>query len=1206
MKREEFLNKIKNWESSGRFAQEAAAGGRISVHALSGSGARYFAAAARRAVFPEKKLVYIVPNEFAARRACDDLEILTGERCAVIEPSEYMFYNVLARSRDVDYSRMEALTAAASGECTCLVVPAQALAQYTLPKSAFANCDFYLKEGENYDITETCGRLASMGYVRVPTVDGKRQFAVRGDILDIFPTGGEMPYRVEFYGDTVDMIKIFDPVTQRSTKRVESLSIQPESEFRLAEKNLDDIERRIFESLERKLSRTDSEREKSEYREYAERCVAGIRSGVDFPGQDRFVPFLIGREHTLEEFFGDAFVFAEDPAAVLNAVESVNESHMELCATVEGNGFVPDELYSLYMSPDEVLEILERTSAVMLEPYVLAGDDSEDPDRKNRGGKGKSAGLDDFEASGGKAAASARYSRGREGFFIRMKTLGGAAGNDILVKSMLRGWFESGVELVISCEKSGKFKGIRDELSRIADEMPDAECLVSEPLMQGFECESMGFALASEGTFFAGGSAARKKSAKKANVTDPNVILSDIKPGDYVVHDDHGIGIFMGIETREFEGVSKDYVVVSYAEGGKLYLPSLQLGTLHKYIGNEDQVPRISTLGGRDWQAEKEKVRNSLREYVEELAVLYAKRQTMEGYAFPRDSEWQAEFERRFEFEPTAEQLQCTEQIKRDMEDKKPMERLLCGDVGFGKTEVALRAAFKAVLGGKQVAILVPTTVLAQQHYRTAFERFKDFPVTVDYLCRFRTPKQVDTIKKELKEGKIDIVIGTHMLVAGNVEFKDLGLIVVDEEQRFGVMQKEKLKMRYPRADMLFLSATPIPRTLNMSLSKLRDISIITEPPKSRNPVQTYVIEMNDEIVKNAIYREMARRGQVFFLYNQVKEINTKCEALKRLVPEARICVAHGQMPERELERKMIDFIDRKYDVMLCSTIIESGLDIPNANTIIVENGHRLGLAQLYQIRGRVGRSDVRAYAYITYPKGLSLNPDATRRLETIREFTEFGSGIKVAMRDLEIRGAGTLLGERQSGDVSTIGYDLYCRMINDLITETTGGTVKEEVVVTVDFTVSSYIPGEYVSDPDTRMELYRKLAEIETDADIDDLTDEMLDRFPGEIPDNIIILMHLSRIKALAASCGIKSVIQSGDKIELEVETAHVFDGKIKDHFRVLSDNYRGRFNIMAGEKRIYAEYALSSHSVTYNHLKLIKEVELFLKRLNGDEAGK
>ncbi|MBO7399339.1 MAG: hypothetical protein J6T65_03660, partial [Clostridia bacterium] len=430
MKREEFLNRIKRWECSGRFAQEAAAGGRISVHALSGSGARYFASAARRAVFPEKKLVYVVPNEFAAKRACDDLEILTGERCVVIEPSEYMFYNVLARSRDVEYARMEALTAVAAGDYSCLVVPAQALAQFTLPKSAFTDCDFSLKEGENYDITETAGRLASMGYVRVPTVDGKRQFAVRGDILDIFPTAGEMPFRIEFYGDTVDLIKVFDPVTQRSVRRVESVSIQPESEFRLAKTDLDVTERRIRESLEKKLARTESERKKAEYREDAERCIAGIRSGVDFPGQDRFVPFLIGREHTLEEFFGDAFVFAEDPSAVLSAVESVNESHVELCTTVEGSGFLPDELYTLYMSPDEVLEMLERTSAVMLEPYVLAGDDIEDPDARKKNGKNK--GVDEFEAAGGKAAASVRYSRGREGFFIRMKTLGGAAGNDIL------------------------------------------------------------------------------------------------------------------------------------------------------------------------------------------------------------------------------------------------------------------------------------------------------------------------------------------------------------------------------------------------------------------------------------------------------------------------------------------------------------------------------------------------------------------------------------------------------------------------------------------------------------------------------------------------------------------------------------------------------------------------------------------------------
>ena len=1171
------------------------------IEGVSGSGARYFAAAFA-ASSGRKKLVYIAPNEFAAKQAASDLESFVDGGVLLLEPSDYMFFNAIARNRDREYKRVQTLKKLADGGYGALVLSPASLMQFTVDPEKFRDCDFRLEEGRDYDISSLADRLTRMGYVRVGMVDGTRQFSVRGDIFDIFPTSSEVPYRVFFFGDTVDVINTFDPVTQRSASRVEEVSVSPESEIRIAGKDRDELKKEILRSCETTCARMEGEPVLAQkFRNEAKSAAELLSGGNEFPGMDRYIPFIIGNEHCVLDYCKDAIVFSEDRHAILTAADLFLDEHMRVCRTVGQISFTPDELYSFFMPLERVAEIIDG-STVRLENIDETLEAVISEDRfKGAGGRNRKKKTDQgSDLTEGAGSALPRESKDVVTYKLKTKRIQSAASNEITLGEYLSSWFEKGIYVYLTTEKSERFSRIARDLGTFCRELPEIEWVSTLPVEEGFEIPEAGFALVSEKTFF--GSLESRSSGSKKKKAGDEEFFNDIHPGDYVVHDVHGIGIFRGIEAREVHGVTKDYVVLEYAGGGKLFLPSLELGTVHRYVGKDDTMPRISSLGSKDWQREKERVKRSLRAYVEELVELYAKRREIEGFAYPKDDELQAEFERRFEFEPTSDQLVCANEIKKDMEMSKPMDRLLCGDVGFGKTEVAFRAAFKAVAAGKQVAILAPTTVLCQQHYFTALERFGDFPVNIDYICRFRSSADIKKIKAALPEGSIDIIIGTHALIKGkDIDFKDLGLIIIDEEQRFGVMQKEKLKLLFPAADTLYMSATPIPRTLNMSLSKIRDISVISEAPRNRNPVQTYVIKLSDDVVRNAILREMARKGQVFYLSNRVISIQDRLAWLSKLVPEARICVAHGQMPEHELERVMRDFIKREYDVMLCTTIIESGLDIANANTIIVEHGERLGLAQMYQIRGRVGRSDVRAYAYITYPDEETLTEDAWRRLTAIREFTEFGSGLKVAMRDLEIRGAGSVFGEMQSGEVVTIGYDLYNRMLGSMISEVTGTPVKEEVTVTVDFTVSSYIPGEYISLPDARMEVHRKIAAISCANDISDMTDELLECFPGDIPQNIVNLMHLSYIRALGAECGVSRVVQTREKVEIEVADEHLFDSKIKAAYSALMADYHGRFNLMVSNQRLYGEYTIAKSVSLFKHTDVILDVERFFETLSG-----
>ena len=648
-------------------------------------------------------------------------------------------------------------------------------------------------------------------------------------------------------------------------------------------------------------------------------------------------------------------------------------------------------------------------------------------------------------------------------------------------------------------------------------------------ISSGFECYDLKLVVInmSEGLE----QVAKRKKSSNAFKEAQKVVYADLKPGDYVVHKSHGIGEFIGINTITADKVTKDYIKIKYKDEDILYVPTSSLDTVRKYIGTGDKEPRLNRLGSKEWENTKNRVKNNLREVAKDLIELYAKRQKMQGFAFSKDNEWQKQFEDEFPYQETDDQLRCIEEAKKDMEQAKPMDRLLCGDVGYGKTEVAIRLAFKAVMDQKQVAYLVPTTVLANQQYEEFKTRMSEFAINVELLNRFRTTKEQENIIKKLKLGEIDIVIGTHRILSKDVEFKDLGLLIIDEEHRFGVQDKEKIKQLKNSVDVLTMTATPIPRTLHMSILGIRDMSVIYEPPQNRRPVQTYVLEYDDEVVKEAITREIERNGQVFYLYNKVEGIEKKANEVSKLVPEAKVGFAHGKMTGKELEQIMMDFIQKKINVLVCTTILESGIDIPNANTIIVENADRLGLAQLYQIRGRVGRSDRQAYAYITYKREKLLSEVADKRLKAIKEFTEFGSGFKIAMRDLEIRGAGSLLGEIQHGHMEQVGYDTYCRLLDEVVKEMKGIEVKEEQDIQLDIDVSSYIPDNFIESNSQKIEIYQNIALCRTEEDIQNVIDEIIDRY-GHMPEELENLIEIARIKNLCKEANVLKISQRKDKV--------------------------------------------------------------------------
>jgi len=1056
----------------------------------------------------ESKGIYVAFNEMQARRFYEDFAFFLGDGALFFPTKEVMLYDVNAKSLDAVYQRIYALDRIIRGDYRVVVTSVEAVSHKLTDPGIFKKGIIEIGMESILDLQDIAKKLVMMGYERVETVEHRGEFAIRGGILDVYSIDCEMPVRIELFGDEVDSIRRFDTNTQRSVDSIKNARIIPARELIYPPEKKESIIKAIREDLAKAGKKNTALYQK------ISADIEKFRENSYFPGIDRYIPYIADNPFSIRDYAEDAIVFMDEPARQEQRLENLILENDEVCKGLLEKGHLLPGSMSIYFDYTEVYSRLSRNKLFVL----------------------NTINVDNIASSSSKT------------FSIPSRLMGSFHGNIDMLCESLTAWKKSKGRVLVLSGTRGRGERLRETLEEKGIEsvyihdltepvQPGQVVITHGSLQKGFEYPTIGFVVVSDREVFGQDRKPARTSSKHRG--KPIRAFAELSVGDYVVHQTHGIGQYVGIEKLVVDGAKRDYLKIRYQNSDYLYIPTSQLDLIQKYIGTEGKQPRLSKLGGSDWAKTKTKVKESLKKLAAELIELYAKRQSMKGFAFSKDTVWQKQFEEQFPFEETEDQLRCIEEIKADMESDKVMDRLLCGDVGFGKTEVALRAIFKAVMDGKQVAYLVPTTVLAQQQYNNFVERLRDFPVTVEVISRFKTPAQQKKILRDVSTGNIDILIGTHRLLQKDIKFKDLGLLVVDEEQRFGVAHKERIKSLAPGIDVLTLTATPIPRTLHMSLVGIRDISVIEDPPEERYPVQTYVMEYNREVIKDAIIREIGRNGQVFYLYNKVRTIDMKATEIQALVPEARVAVAHGQMEERQLEDIMISFLRGEYDVLVCTTIIESGLDMPNVNTIIVEDADKMGLAQLYQLRGRVGRSNRLAYAYITYRKDKVVSEVAEKRLQAIKEFTELGSGFRIAMRDMEIRGAGNLLGPEQHGHMESVGYEMYVKLLDEAVRELKGEPLrKEEAEITIDINVSAYIDDSYISSESKKIEMYKKIAAIRDEQDVMDIEDELMDRY-GDIPEPVRNLIEIAHIKAIAATLGITSVTEKEDTVIFQMDDA-------------------------------------------------------------------
>ena len=1120
----------------------------IAASGLAGAQKMHLACALAEAT--GRPLLVLCESERAAAAAMEDVSALLGGGVSLFPAREITFYQEVAASREVACRRIETLHRLITGQTRAVVCPADALLHRVMPRSVFSRHTIRLEVGQTLPTDELIERLLAGGYTREYMVEGRGQFSVRGGIVDIYPADSLSAVRVEFFDEEIDSIRQFDVMNQRSQQNLTEVAIPPASEAPVPEEDMQalcDLLRAAMKRQTRAMNAArDAEKEPTladlpledgevavpaaftresrtmeRFQENLTHALEQLECGVSNRLLEKVIHLLYDHTETLCDYMTRPIVVLDEPEALFARMDSRRgEFDQALASALERGEAVPEQ-EDLMLPREAALSALRQHTMLAMTTILRPLAELRPTLLAQMGGMGAGS-------YGGRTKDMCDdVSRWLAGGWRVVILSGGSARGERMRQS-----FED--------------EGIDARFDELGAKAPlPGECIIY-PLMLsgGFQYPEIRLAVLVEGDVYGAKGKAQKTKEKKGSKI---ASFTDLNVGDYVVHETHGIGIYQGTKRLTSEGASRDYLVVQYLGSDKLYVPADHLDRIQKYIGGgEGAAPKLSRLGGKDWDKQKSKVRESLKELAFDLVQLYAQRQKNKGHAFGKDTLWQQEFEENFPYEETPDQLQATEEIKRDMEREEPMDRLLCGDVGYGKTEVALRAAFKAVMDGKQVAILAPTTILAQQHYNTLLRRFEGFPVEADVLSRFSSPKEQKETLRRLKEGEIDIVVGTHKLLGKDVKFKDLGLLIVDEEQRFGVGHKETIKNMKKTVDVLTMSATPIPRTLHMSMVGIRDMSLLETPPQARYPVQTYVMEYQDSVIRDAILREIGRGGQVFFLYNRVGSIEQCHRQLQRLVPEARIAIAHGQMKENVLEDVMLDFSQQKYDVLLCTTIIESGLDIPLANTLIIYDADHFGLSQLYQTRGRVGRSNRLAYAYFTVRPGKVLSETAQKRLDAIREFTEFGSGFRIAMRDLELRGAGNLLGPQQSGHLANIGYDLYCKLLEEAVLEAQGQEpVKNRDIETrMDVHVNAYLPAEYVTGDRQRLEVYKRIASIRTAEQRDDIEDELIDRF-GDEPQCVANLVAVAYLKALCMSLGIDRVMQADGRMDMRFSADAQVDGE-------------------------------------------------------------
>lgn len=1158
------IDPLKNWKSYNQLIEKINSNnGPIATYGIVDESIGHINYAINEHV--KKPVLIVTYDEMKAKKIYEDIKKFNEENVELFENREVIFYKVDAISSERLVNRLKVFSRVIKGEPIIVVAHIEALLNKIMNPDIYGSHFICIDKEDTINVDDLTNKFIQCGYEREHMVEAVGQFSIRGGIIDFFPPSSQNPYRIELFGDEIDSIRIFDIESQRSLELVDQAYISPVKEVLI----LDEYREAIIENLNldlknatKKLNKDPRVKERLEekFLEYIEE----IRERVSISNLDMIIPYIPDKYlgSLLDYFSNDTIVFIDEPKRIEERIRNTKEQFLLKYSELLQIGEVLSGHEKIRYEYDQIREKIEEKIAIVNSAILSIGNDL------------KPAEIVKFPT----------------------KTMQSFHNNMELLNEELNHYKYRGYKVIIFAGSEERAKGLQAALmdlglvtSYVEDyehEIKSSQIFISPgSINRGFEYPDIKFAAISHKEIFKSTKDSRRvKKKSKGEVLS----FSDLKIGDYVVHENYGIGQYGGIEKLNIQGVIKDYLTINYRGNDKLYVPIDQMNLIQKYVGGEGTRPKVNKLSSSEWAKAKQRAKKAVEDMAKDLLELYAKRETQKGYAFSEDTIWQKQFEDSFPYQETDAQLRSIEEIKKDMEKPKPMDRLLCGDVGYGKTEVALRAAFKAIMDGKQVAFLVPTTILAQQHYNTMKERFCDFPVNIGMLSRFRTPKEQKATIEGLKKGLVDIVVGTHRLLSKDIEFKDLGLLIVDEEQRFGVKHKEALKKLKENVDVLTLSATPIPRTLHMSLIGIRDMSLIDEPPGERYPIETYVVEFNELMIREAILKEIERGGQVYFVYNRVENIDKIAAMLKKLVPEANIAIGHGQMSEKELENVMMDFINNKYNVLVCTTIIETGLDIPNVNTIIVYDADKMGLSQLYQLRGRVGRTNKVAYAYFTYEKDKVLTEVAEKRLRAIKDFTEFGSGFKIAMRDLEIRGAGNLLGVEQHGHIEAIGYDLYVKFLNETIKRLRGEKVEETIDTSIELSVDGYIPLNYIEDEEQKIEVYKKIAVIKNMEDYRELVDELIDRF-GDIPKEVENLLDISYIKNTASRLNIKSISQSGNKIILEFNTLESISPNLV-HF-------------MASEYGKRIGFDLSKNpSFTYIYKKnLLSELKVVVEKINS-----
>ena len=1072
----------------------------------------------------------IAADEKEAQTLCNDLSCM-GLRAFVYPVRDYNFLDLQSRSHEYEHLRLKVLLKLIEEECDVVIACLDAASQLTVPQDFLADIVLSMWEGKTLDLDRAVRALTLLGYERFDAVEGSGQFSLRGGILDFFMPDADYPVRAEFWGDEITDLSYFDIETQRRFKKAGTIRLTPSTEIIIEDRDA------LADKIVHKAGLLRGKGVvKAREKLYAEAEL--IRSGATLSNADKFIGQIYDKPECLFDYFSrDSLIFISEFSNVRDRGKSMDFQNAELLKEGLKEGFLARGFDRFQLTYNECMELFASHGVILLESFVHGSIDL------------KLAEIITFTAKQ-LTQWTGSYKQLREdlnGLFTPDSRGVILAGTEKAAKNLCDNLVSDGydAQFVNSLDKAAK--------GRLY--------VMTGALSAGFELPGEKFFVITFGYNSYRPEQKRRRRGKKEG--QEIYSLSELTAGDYVVHSVHGIGVFSGIRKIDTHGVVKDYIKIDYAKGDALYVPVTQLDMVAKYIGpQENSRVKLNRLGSGDWQKAKARVKSSVKDIAKELIALYSARMKTKGYAFTGDNEWQRDFEAAFEYEETPDQLTCIREIKHDMERTVPMDRLLCGDVGFGKTEVALRAAFKCVADSKQCALLCPTTILAWQHYQTVTKRFEGYPIRVELLSRFRTAKQQKEILERLKRGEIDMVVGTHRLVQKDVEFRDLGLAIIDEEQRFGVAQKERFKELVKNVDVLTLSATPIPRTLNMAMSGLRDMSVIEEAPMNRQPVQTYVLEHDNAVIYEAIRREMRRGGQVFYLHNNVETISSCAARIQEAIPDAKIAIGHGKMKENELSEVWRQMLEQEVDILVCTTIIETGVDLPNANTLIIENADCMGLSQLHQLRGRVGRSARRAYAYFTFRRSKVLTEIQQKRLAAIREYTEFGSGFKIAMRDLELRGAGNIMGAQQHGHMESVGYDMYLKLLGEAVSEERGEQKQSaDLDCLIDISVDAHIPEYYVESLTLRLDVYRRIADIRTPDDADDVRDELRDRF-GEIPPSVLGLIEIALIRNRANALGVYEIRQNEGSLMLyvrEIKSPAVAD---------LLISLNGKATLNAGQK--------------------------------------